>query len=127
MKAKLKFSQCIAFLKAQRTKYYSCKAFGKNFFNVYSCNFTCNFQCDILLLMDVNEWISNKYSECALPRLNIRYWCTRSHPSKGDNRIRNHSECCDQASILTGKGPRSCVSTTGAGISGERPAGNSDE
>ena len=50
------------------------------------------FCCDFLLLTDVNEWINNECAECAFPRLNIRDWFTRSHPSNGENRTRNRSE-----------------------------------
>ena len=28
----------------------------------YTCNFCCDFTCDFLLLMDVNEWLSNECS-----------------------------------------------------------------
>ena len=37
------------------------------------------------LLMDVNEWIDNECAEFVLPHMNIRDWCIRSHPSKGEN------------------------------------------
>ena len=53
---------------------------------VYTCNFCYDFQCDFLLLIDVNEWTNNECAECMLPHLNICHWCTRSHPSKGENR-----------------------------------------
>jgi hypothetical protein len=56
--------------------------------------------CDFHLLIDVNEWNDNGCAACALPRMNIRDWFTRSHPSKGENRNRNRSS--EQAFIRAG-------------------------
>ena len=53
----------------------------------YRLVYTPDFCCDFLPLIDVNERINNERPECVFPYLNIRYWFTRSHPSKGENRI----------------------------------------
>ncbi len=36
---------------------------------VYTCNFCRDFQCNFLLLIDVNEWITSECAECILPHL----------------------------------------------------------
>ncbi len=66
---------------------------------VYNYNFCCDFQCDFHPLIDVNEWINDECAECMLRHLNICDWFTRSHPSNGENRTRNRSECskCNQS------------------------------
>jgi hypothetical protein len=53
--------------------------------------------CDgrsIILLIDVNECINNECVECVLPQLYMGNRFTHSHPSKGENRTRNHNESC---------------------------------
>jgi hypothetical protein len=49
------------------------------------------------LLMDVNEWADNECAECVLPHMNIRDWCIRSHPSKGEN--------CSEIARVDGRRP----------------------
>ena len=70
---------------------------------VYTCKFCRDFQCNFLLLIDVNEWITNECAECILPHLTIFDGFTRSHLS-GDNRTRNRSEIC-KCSV---NGPHKC-------------------
>ena len=49
---------------------------------------------DFLLLMDVNEWISDEYSDEGTCTPNIRNSSTHSHASEGENRTRNRSKNC---------------------------------
>ena len=43
------------------------------------------FSTIFFLLIDVNEWINKKCSDCMFPHQNIRNCFTRSHLSKGEN------------------------------------------
>ena len=60
--------------------------FQAKFFNCINKHYSCrNFRCDFLLPMEVNEWISYKYSDEGLYTQNIHNSSTRSHVSEEEN------------------------------------------
>ena len=58
------------------------------------CNLICcNFRCDLLLLMDVNEWMSYKCSdEVHMLKTFITDLLVHICASEGENRTKNRSE-----------------------------------
>ena len=47
------------------------------------------FHCNLLLLIDMNEWNNNECAKFISPHPNIRNKFTRSHRSKLENRVMN--------------------------------------